>query len=89
MPFNKEQLTTKLHWFFDGTVIEIDRPSGQNNHWVTYDAHKKKNASNFQAVNYLDGMILHAYGPMEGQRHDWKLYVRRGLDEELLALLNV
>ena len=34
-------------------------------------------------------MILHAYGPMEGRRHDCTLYVRSGLNEQLLALLNI
>ena len=48
-----------------------------------------KHALKFQAFNSPDGMILHAYVPMESRRHDWTLYARSGLEEQLLALLNV
>ena len=34
-------------------------------------------------------MILHEYGLLEGRCHDWTLYVRSGLDEQLPTLLNV
>ena len=75
--------------FTDGTVIGIGRPSGLDSQLVAYNGHKTKHALKFQAVNSPDGMILHAYGPIEGRRHDWTLYVISGLDEQLPALLNV
>eukprot|EP00171_Calliarthron_tuberculosum_P009482 IDg9482t1 len=75
--------------FIDGTVIGIARPSGYSSQLVAYNGHKRKHALKYQAVNSPDGMILHAYGPMEGRRHDWTLYVRSGLDEQLPSLLNI
>ena len=75
--------------FIDGTVIGIARPSGFDSQLVAYNGHKRKHALKFQAVNSPDGMIPHTYGPMEGRRHDWTLYVRSGLDEQLPVLLNV
>ena len=34
-------------------------------------------------------MVLHAAGPIEGRRHDWKLYCRSGVDESLLGVIFV
>jgi hypothetical protein len=50
---------------------------------VAYNGHKRKHALKFQAVVAPDGLILHAYGPMEGRRHDWTLYIRSGIDAQL------
>lgn len=37
----------------------------------------------FQAIISPDGIILHTYGPIEGQRHDWTLYFRPEIDTQL------
>ena len=37
----------------------------------------------------LDGLILHAAGPLEGRRHNWYLYGRSGLDDVLQELFFV
>ena len=69
--------------FIDGTVIAIARPRGYDVQNVAYNGHKRKHALKYQAVTAPHGLLLHAAGPMEGRRHDWTLYCRSGLDEEL------
>ena len=54
----------------DGTVIGIARPKGNMMQQVVYNEHKRKQALKYQVVITPDGQILHAYGPMEGRRHD-------------------
>jgi hypothetical protein len=69
--------------FIDGTVIGISRPGNSFQQRAAYNGHKRKHALKFQALMSPDGLILHAAGPLEGRRHDWTLYMRSGLDEEL------
>ena len=54
-----------------------------------YNGHKRKHSLKFQVVNSLDGLIFHAYGPTEGRRHDWTLYVRSGVDVQLPNILDI
>ena len=56
--------------FIDGTVIGIARPTGYETQIVAYNGHKRKHSLKFQVANSPDGLILHAYGPTEGRRHD-------------------
>ena len=74
--------------FIDGTVIGITRPKGNMMQKVVYNGHKRKHALKYQAVTTPDGLILHAYGPMEGHRHDWTMYVKSDLDSQLADCLN-
>ena len=34
-----------------------------------------------------DGLIVHVFGPMEGRRHDWTLFVRSELEDQLSSAL--
>eukprot|EP00171_Calliarthron_tuberculosum_P001528 IDg1528t1 len=60
--------------FIDGTVIGVARPGEYEAQNVCYNGHKCKHALKYQSVTAPDGLILHAYGPVEGRRHDWTLY---------------
>ena len=75
--------------FIDGTVIGIARPGGSTLQNVACNGHKRKNSLKYQAVYAPDGLIAHAFGPMEGQRHDWTLFARSELDEQLGSVLVV
>lgn len=75
--------------FIDGTVLGIARPKGNLAQRVVYNGHKRKHALKYQAVNTPDGLIQHVYGPLEGRRHDWTLYIRSELDEVLPMVLEV
>ena len=74
--------------FIDGTVTGIARATGYETQMVLYNGHKRKHSLKCQVVNSPDGLILHAYGPTEVRRHDWTLYVRSGLDEQLPDILD-
>ena len=69
--------------FIDSTVIGIARPTGYKTQIVAYDGHKRKHSLKFQVLNSPDGPLVHSYVPKEGIRHDWTLYVRSSLDEQL------
>ena len=73
--------------FIDETVLGIARPRGTLAPRFVHNGHKRKHALKYQAVNTPDGMIAHLYGPLEGRRHYWTLYVRSGLDEMLPDVL--
>lgn len=73
--------------FIDGTVIGVSRPKINEQQRVLYNGHKRKHALKFQAVTSPDGLLLHACGPKVGVRHDWRMYVESGLEEELPTLL--
>lgn len=75
--------------FIDGTVLKIARPSGHGEQNVVYNGHKRAHSLKFQAVTTPDGMFLHIHGPLEGRRHDWTLYVRSCLDQQLENSMNV
>ena len=75
--------------FIDGTVLGIARPSGSLAQRVAYNGHKRKHAIKYQAVSAPDGLVQHLYGPLEGRRHDWTLYVRSKMDEILPRVLFV
>ena len=65
--------------FIDGTMIAVARPGEYKAQNMAYNCHKRKIALKYQAVTTSDVLILHAQGPLEGQRHDWTLYVQSGL----------
>ena len=74
--------------FIDGTVIGIARPGDSTAQSVAYNGHKRKHALKFQAITAPDGTIVHGFGPLEGIRHAWTLYVKSELDEMLPHVLN-
>jgi len=86
---DRSQALSNCIGFIDGTVIAVSRPSDHEAQNVAYNGHKRKHALKYQAVTTPDGLILHVYGPLEGRRHDWTLYMRSGLDESLGDLLLV
>lgn len=49
--------------FIDGTMIGIERKIGDEMKRLAYNDHKRKYVLTFQAVNKLDGKIIHDYGP--------------------------
>ena len=73
----------------DGIAIGIALPSGYETHLVAYNGYKRNHELKYEAVNSPDGMILHAYGPIEVRCHDWTLDVRSGQDEQPTALLSI
>lgn len=70
-------------------MLAIARPKGHLSERVVYNGHKRKHTLKYQAVNTPDGLIQHVYGPLEGRRHDWTLYVQSGPDEALPTILGV
>ena len=69
--------------FIDGTVIGVSRTGHSGYHHVLYNGHARKHALTYQAVLTPDGILLHVYGPLEERKHDWTLYTRSGLEEQL------
>lgn len=69
--------------FIDGTGISMALPTNNATQNVVYNGHKRKHALNVQALTTPDGMFLHCAGTIEEKKHEWKLYVRSGLDEQL------
>ena len=56
---------------------------------MVYNGHKRKHALKYQAVTPPDGMILHAYGPVEGRRHDWFMFPCSGLESNFGSILHI
>ena len=56
---------------------------------TAYNGHKRKNALKFQSLTTPDGLILDAFGPLEGRRHDWTLYIRSDAEDLLHIVLEV
>lgn len=75
--------------FIDGTVSGVLRPKGHVHQRVVYNGHKSKNTLKYRAINAPDGMMLHVSGPVEGQRHDWIFYIRRGLERNLPEVCDI
>ena len=75
--------------FIDGTVIGISRPTRYETQIVAYKGHKRKHSVKFGVVNSPDGLIPHPYGPTEGRMHDWTIYVRSSVDEQLPNILDI
>jgi len=87
--YGKMKALTNCIGFIDGTVIKIARPKGNRRQRVCYNGHERSHALKFQAVTTPDGLFVHSAGPIEGQRHDWTLYIRSGLDEILPSVLDL
>ena len=44
-------------------------------------------AIKFKSLLTPEGLIAHAAGPLGGRRHDWTLYIRSSVDEQLKEVL--
>ncbi|KAF0694078.1 Aste57867_15017 [Aphanomyces stellatus] len=71
--------------FIDGTVRACTRPKHGTTQRSVYNGHKRKHALKFQTLVTPDGMISHAFGPVEGRRHDLTI-LRRSELERILKL---
>ncbi|CAB3979801.1 Hypothetical predicted protein [Paramuricea clavata] len=67
--------------FVDGPVRPICRP-GKYQRQV-YNGHKRVHALKYQSVVAANGLIVHMHGPVEGKRHDARIFVESGLQEQL------
>lgn len=63
----------------DRIVLVIAGSSGALEQLVVYSCRKRKKSLQYQASNILDGLIQHVYGPLEGHRYYWTVYVQSGL----------
>ncbi|ETV93793.1 hypothetical protein H310_12357 [Aphanomyces invadans] len=70
--------------FIDGTVRECCRPEVDERQRTVYNGHKRRHAVKFQTLVTPDGIIAHAYGPIEGRRHDLTI-LRRSDSESVIA----
>lgn len=68
-------------------MIGVARPGDNGMQNFVYNGHKRKHALKFQATVSPDGMFLPGFRLLEGRRHDWDLYSRSGLDEQLAFVL--
>ena len=64
-----------------GVAIAIARPTRGQRLW--YSGHKRRHMQEFQAIVVPYGLIVHLYGPVEGQRHDSSILRISGLMEQL------
>ena len=67
--------------FIDGTARQIRRPSRGQRIW--YSGHKRQHVQKFQAIMTPFGIMVHLYGPIEGQRHDARILRMSGLLDQL------
>ena len=59
----------------DGTVIGIARPSQSMWQRIAYNGHKRKHTLKFQSLTTPDGLVLDAFGPLEGRKETRLDYV--------------
>ena len=75
-----------LVWgFIDGTARQIRRPKRGQRLW--YSGHKRQHVQKFQAVMTPFGIMVHLYGPVEGQRHDARILRMSGLLNQVAQLI--
>ena len=76
--------------FIDGKVIEIARPGEYRMQNVVYNGHKQEKACiEISSNRHCRWAILHEFGPLEGRHHDWTLYARRHMKEQLPSVLMI
>lgn len=67
----------------DGTVIGIACAGCSAEQHAAHNGHKRKNTPLFQTITAPNGLLLHADRPVECRRHNWALYVRSGIEQQL------
>lgn len=65
--------------FMDGKVTGIARPRASDEQNKAYNGHKRKHALKYQTVTTSDSLIIYAYSPMAGSRHDCALCIRSNI----------
>ena len=70
--------------FIDGTARPIARPTRGQRIW--YSGHKRRHVQKFQAIMAAHGIVVHLYGPVEGQRHDSAMLRMSGVMHQLEEL---
>lgn len=86
---DKSGALEKCASYIDGTVIFITRRGDSGIQNVVNNGHKRNHALKFPAVTTPDGMFTHVYGPLEGRRDDWTLYMGSQVDTQLERVLLV
>ena len=71
----------RIWGFIDGTARPIARPTRGQRLW--YSGHKRHHVQVYQAIVVPYGLIVHLYGPVEGQRHGSSIPRMSGLMEQL------
>lgn len=66
--------------FIDGTVRECCRPGGDERQRSVFNGHKRRHAVKYQSLVTPDGIIAHAFGPIEGRRHDLTILRQSNLE---------
>ena len=61
----------------DGTARQIKRLKRRQRPW--HSGHKRQHVQKFQAVMTSFGIMVHLYGPVQGQRHDARILQMIGL----------
>lgn len=69
--------------FMDGTVSCVSLPRNNSEQNGVYNWHKRKHALMYQTIIAPDSLTIHAFGPMEGKRNDWAMYVQSSIEEQL------
>ena len=70
--------------FIDGTVRPMCRP--QEDQREVYSGHTRQHCLKFQTIMLPNGIILHAFGPLEGRRHDSYMLGQSGMLQDLEQL---
>ncbi|ETV84156.1 hypothetical protein H257_03442 [Aphanomyces astaci] len=71
--------------FIDGTVRECCRPDGDERQRTVFNGHKRRHAVKYQTLVTPDGIISHAFGPIEGGRHDLTILRQSKLESGIAA----
>ncbi|ETV86977.1 hypothetical protein H257_01995 [Aphanomyces astaci] len=71
--------------FIDGTVRECCRPDGDERQRTVFNGHKRRHAVKYQTLVTPDGIISHAFGPIEGRRHDLTILRQSKLESVIAA----
>lgn len=88
--WTEQQWTGKLHGFLLMELwLAFLNQTDTKVRWSRITGHKKNNPLKFYAINSPDGISVHIYGHMIGRRHEWTIYVRSGIDEQLPELLHI
>ncbi|KAF0701891.1 hypothetical protein AaE_016260 [Aphanomyces astaci] len=66
--------------FIDETVRECCRPGGDERQRCVFNGHKRRHAVKYQTLVTPDGIIAHAFGPIEGRRHDLTILRQSNLE---------
>jgi hypothetical protein len=80
--YDKGAPVKEVFAFIDGTKIPICRP-GEGLQIVCFSGHKRVHCLSFQGVTAPDGLCIHFWGPVGGNRHDGGLLRESGLKDYL------